>query len=124
MMGPNWPVFTIRTVRIVNSDRTLICNKISMLWVISLFDRIVNSNSCIVATNRSFLRVTGCNSLFSLYPTPYRGSGFSPALTLGDTHLCQRHHQSTQSKSRVATHPAKNAVATLTTPQAKEKRYG
>jgi len=31
-------------------------------------------------------RVTGESSVSSLSPTPYRGSGYSPALTLGDTH--------------------------------------
>ena len=28
------------------------------------------------------------------------------------------------SKNRVAKHPARNVIATLTTPQPKEKRYG
>ena len=95
---------------------------------ISLFNRIVKSNSCIVAKNCSFLRATGSDSLFSLYPTPYRGSGYSPALTPGGTHSSHRATsfptKINQPKSRVATHPARNAVATLTTPQAMEMRYG
>ena len=69
-------------------------------------------------------RVTGENSVSSLYPTPYRGSGYSPALTLGDPHQCHWHHFSSQSKNLVAMHPAKNVIATLTTQQAKERRYG
>ena len=59
---------------------------------------------------------------------PLQGSGYSPALTLGDTHSDQRATsfltKINQPKSRVATHPARNAVATLTTPQAMEMRYG
>ena len=51
-------------------------------------------------------------------------SGSDQRLRLVTPSLCHRHHQSTQPKNRVAMHPARNVIATLTTPQPKEKRYG
>jgi len=51
-------------------------------------------------------------------------SGSDQRLRLVRPSLCHRHQQSTNPKNRVAMHPTKNVIATLTTPQPKEKRYG
>jgi len=70
MIQANIPILTIQNVRIVNSYRTHLYNKISELMGVLLFSRIVQLNSWIVAVTPYFLRVTEASQLFSLSPTP------------------------------------------------------
>ncbi len=124
MMQADILYLTIQNVRIVNSCRTHFFNNISWLDAVLLFSRIVHSNSWIVAVTPYFLRVTEGGQLFSLSPTLTGVSGSGHRLRLATPSCANRHHQSTQPKNRVAMHPTKNIIATLTTPQPKEKRYG
>ena len=70
-----------------------------------------------------FLRVTGQILVSSLSPTPKGVVGVHQRLRLErPTSAFGTINQ--QSPNRVATHPTKNVIATLTTTQPKEKRYG
>lgn len=119
MIQANILFLTIQNVRIVNSYRTHLFNNINELIGVYLFNRIVELNSWIVAVTPYFLRVTEVSQLFSLSPTPNGVVGIHQRLR-----LVTPTQQSSQSKNRVAMHPTKNVIATLTTTQPKEKRYG
>ncbi len=124
MIQANIPILTIQNVRIVNSSRTHLFSNIKGLMGILLFSRIVKLNSWIVAETPYFLRVTDTSQLFSLSPTPNGVVGIHQRLRLvGPTSAIGTIKQSNP-KNRVAMHPSKNVIATLTTAQPKEKRYG
>lgn len=70
-----------------------------------------------------FVRVTGQIPVSSLSPTPNGVVGIHHRLRLvTPTSAIGTNNQPIQ--NRVAMHPTKNVIATLTTPQPKEKRYG
>ena len=125
MIQANIPILTIQNVRIVNSYRTRFFNNINDLMGVLLFNRIVQLNSWIVAETPYFLRVTEVSQLFSLSPTLTGVSGSGHRLRLATPSWPMSSAPTiNQPQNRVAMHPTKNVIATLTTPQPKEKRYG
>ena len=125
MIQANIPILTIQNVRIVNSYRTHFFNNINDLMGVLLFNRIVQLNSWIVAETPYFLRVTEVSQLFSLSPTLTGVSGSGHRLRLATPSWPMSSAPTiNQPQNRVAMHPTKNVIATLTTPQPKEKRYG
>jgi len=124
MIQASIPILTIQNVRIVNSCRTHLSNNINELIGVLLFNRIAQLNSWIVAVTPCFLRVTEVSQLFSLSPTPNGVVGIHQRLRLVRPTSAIGTIKQSNLKNRVAMHPTKNVIATLTTPQATEKRYG
>ena len=124
MMGSIILNSRIQTLWILDSSWTLILSKFSRLGMVSESNWILDLDSWILAVTPYFLRVTEVSQLFSLSPTPNGVVGIHQRLRLVRPTSAIGTIKQSNLKNRVAMHPTKNVIATLTTPQPKEKRYG
>jgi hypothetical protein len=113
----------IQTLWILDSSWTLILSKFSGLSMVSESNWILDLDSWILAVPPYFLRCSASILESSLSPTPNGVVGIHQRFRLvRPTSAIGTINQ--QSPNRVVTHPTKNVIATLTTTQPKEKRYG
>lgn len=123
MMGSIILNCRIQTLWILDSSWTLILSKFSGLSMVSESNWILDLDSWILAVPPYFLRCSASILEFSLSPTPNGVVGIHQRFRLvRPTSAIGTINQ--QSPNRVAMHPTKNVIATLTTQQPKEKRYG
>lgn len=123
MMGSNIHNCRIQTLWILDSSWTLILSKFSGLSMVSESNWILDLDSWILAVPPYFLRCSASILESSLSPTPNGVVGIHQRFRLvRPTSAIGTINQ--QSPNRVAMHPTKNVIATLTTTQPKEKRYG
>ena len=125
MMGSIILNSRIQTLWILDSSWTLILSKFSRLGMVSESNWILDLDSWILAVTPYFLRRSASILESSLSPTLTGVSGSGHRLRLATPSWPMPSAPSiNQSKNRVAMHPTKNVIATLTTTQPKEKRYG
>lgn len=123
MMGSIIHNCRIQTLWILDSSWTLILSKFSGLSMVSESNWILDLDSWILAVPPYFLRCSASILESSLSPTPNGVVGIHQRFRLvRPTSAIGTINQ--QSPNRVAMHPTKNAIATLTTTQPMEKRYG
>ena len=123
MMGSIILNCRIQSGWILDSSWTLILSKFSGLSMVSESNWILDLDSWILAVPPYFLRCSASILESSLSPTPNGVVGIHQRFRLvRPTSAIGTNNQ--QSPNRVAMHPTKNVIATLTTPQAMEKRYG
>ena len=124
MMGSIILNSRIQTLWILDSRWTLILSNISGLCMVSESNWILDLDSWILAVPPYFLRCSASILESSLCPTPNGVVGIHQRLRLVRPTSAIGTIKQSSSKNRVAMHPTKNVIATLTTPQPKEKRYG
>jgi len=123
MMGSIILKSRIQTLWILDSSWTLILCKFNGLSMVSESSWILELDSWILAVPPYFLRCSASILESSLSPTPNGVVGIHQRFRLvRPTSAIGTINQ--QSPNRVAMHPTKNVIATLTTQQPKEKRYG